>query len=277
MKIYMIISFILSLSVSCIALPMIMKMLRNSNVLCENYKSDMIPTSVGIVFIFAQVITMGILQVLSQLQIFSQLDSGFNFVYLLGFVFMGLLGLLDDLIGDSKTKGLKGHIKAFFNGILTTGAIKAFLGFFISLVVSSYISISIKDFVINSLIIGLFTNLINIFDLRPGRATKIFIILSIIFIITSPIRNYKYILYSFFGILLPYLSLDFKAKAMMGDAGSNVLGFTLGLYAAISYSFTIRCIILLILLIIHILAENVSFSKVIENNRVLKFLDEIGR
>ena len=187
MTYYILTSFVLSLCISYIILPKIMKMLIDSSVLCENYKSDMIPTSIGLEFIFTQVITIGIMQ------IFFQFDSNFNFVYLLGFVFIGLLGLLDDLIGDRNIKGLRGHIKAFFKGVLTTGAIKAFLGFFISLVISSFLSNSFMDFIINSLIIGLFTNLINMFDLRPGRATKIFFIISLIFLLTSPIKKNGYI------------------------------------------------------------------------------------
>ena len=83
MTYYILTSFVLSLCISYIILPKIMKMLIDSSVLCENYKSDMIPTSIGLEFIFTQVITIGIMQ------IFFQFDSNFNFVYLLGFVFIG--------------------------------------------------------------------------------------------------------------------------------------------------------------------------------------------
>ncbi|TCU72765.1 UDP-N-acetylmuramyl pentapeptide phosphotransferase/UDP-N-acetylglucosamine-1-phosphate transferase [Tissierella praeacuta] len=264
-------SFILSFILSSIALPMLIDMLFKSNVVCENFKSSLIPTSMGIVFVFVQVITLGILKILFDF------NDNLSLVYLLGFVFIGLLGLFDDLTGEKKIKGLKGHIKAFFKGVLTTGAIKAFLGFFISLVVSSYISNSLKDFMINSFLIGLFTNFINLFDLRPGRAVKIFMIISLVFIFSNLLGNSNYILFSFLGILIPYIILDLKAKAMMGDVGSNTLGFTLGLYAATSFNLTIKSIILILLIIIHIMAEKVSFSKVIDNNKILKFLDNIGR
>lgn len=271
MNYYWLISFILPLILSYMTLPKVSDMLLKSKVVCENFKSDLIPTSMGIVFVFIQVITLGILK------IFFDFNGSFNLIYLLGFVFMGLLGLFDDLTGDKKIKGLKGHIKAFFKGTLTTGAIKAFLGFFIALVVSSYISSSLIDFIINSLLIGLFTNFVNLFDLRPGRATKLFVIISLAFIITNFTKDSNYILFSLLGILIPYMILDLKAKVMMGDVGSNTLGFTLGIYAAANLNFMAKNIILVLLIIFHIIAEKVSFSKVIDNNRFLKFLDNIGR
>ena len=34
--------------------------------------------------------------------------------------------------------------------------------------------------------------------------------------------------------LLIYFPMDLKAKAMMGDVGSNILGITLGIYCTLS-------------------------------------------
>lgn len=264
-------SFILSLFLSYISLPMIMRMLFRSNIVCENFEFVKIPTSMGLVFVFVQVITLGILDILFGL------NDNFNLVYLLGFIFIGMIGLLDDLIGEKTIKGLRGHIKALFDGILTTGAIKAILGFFISFIVSFYISNAIKDLIINSLLIGLFTNFINLFDLRPGRAIKVFVIFSLMFVGFSKFKDKNYIMYSFFGIIIPYIKFDLKAMAMMGDVGSNILGFTLGIFAAVSFSLALRMTILIILLIFHFMAEKVSFSKIIDNNTFLKYIDDLGR
>ncbi|WMM26477.1 phospho-N-acetylmuramoyl-pentapeptide-transferase [Tissierella sp. MB52-C2] len=271
MNYYIITSFIISIILSYIGLPMVRDLLLNSNVVCENYESKTIPISMGLLFIFVQVTTLGILEIIFDF------NNNFNLVYLLGISFIGFIGLLDDLIGEKKVKGLKGHIKSFLKGTLTTGAIKAFMGLFIALVVSSFISNTLGDFIINSLLIGLFTNFINLFDLRPGRASKVFLIISVVLFLTSFKNERSYILFSFWGILIPYISLDLKAKVMMGDVGSNTLGFTLGIYTASYFNTMTRLIILVILIIFHIMAEKVSFSKVIDNNRFLKFLDNIGR
>ncbi|MDR7856159.1 phospho-N-acetylmuramoyl-pentapeptide-transferase [Tissierella sp.] len=265
------ICFFISLVLSYICLPMIKEMLLKSNIVCENFRDIKIPTSLGLVFVFVQVITLG------SVEIMFNFSDNFNLIYLLGFSFIGMLGILDDLIGEKRVKGLRGHIKALFSGVLTTGGIKAILGLFISIIVSNYISVTFKDFIINSLIIGLFTNLINMFDLRPGRATKVFAIFALLFILSGFIREKSYIIYSLFGILIPYIRLDLKAMAMMGDVGSNVLGFTLGILAAISFTFEFRIIILILLIVFHVLAERISFSNIIDNNKVLKYFDSLGR
>lgn len=271
MYISMLVSFALSLFLSYILIPRFINMLLKAKIVCENYKLEIIPTSVGIVFVFVQVITLGLMEIVLGF------NDNFFLVYLLGFIFIGFLGLLDDLIGSKYIKGLRGHIKALFHGEITTGALKAIFGFFISLVTSSILSTSFVDFVINTFVIGLFTNFINLFDLRPGRAAKMFIFLAIILLIANINNKYAYIIWSFFGILIPYINLDLKARAMMGDVGSNTLGYTLGVFAVTSFHITGKLIILILLVIFHILSEKVSFSKVIENNRFLKFLDMIGR
>lgn len=209
--------------------------------------------------------------------IFLDYKDNFLLIYLMGFVFIGFLGLLDDLIGTKYIKGLKGHIDALLHGEITTGALKAIFGFFISLVISSMLSDNIVDFIINSFIIGLFTNYINLFDLRPGRAVKMFIFAAIILLISSYNFKYAYIISSFFGMLIPYIKLDLKARAMMGDVGSNALGYTLGMFTVSSFNLFGRIIVFFILILIHILSERVSISKIIENSRLLKFFDMIGR
>lgn len=264
-------SFIIALILTYVFLPMVKEMLISSGVLCRNFMKEEIPTAMGLVFIFAQVITLGILQ------IFLDLENNFNLIYLFGYVFIGLVGLLDDLIGDKEIKGLKGHIKSFFRGKLTTGGIKAFLGLFISLVVSSYLSSNLLEFLVNGLIIGLFTNLINLFDLRPGRASKVFIILSVLLLLFSGNKDNNYIILSLYGMLIPYISLDLNSKVMMGDTGANILGYSLGIYAAANYNIVPKIIILIILVVVHLLAEKVSFSKIIEENKYLKSFDNMGR
>lgn len=267
----MIFSFTISLILSYIFTPRIINMMKKAKIVCENYKLEKIPTSVGVVFIFVQVVTLGVIQILFGF------EDNFYLIYLLGFIFMGYLGVLDDLIGTRYIKGLRGHLTALFHGEITTGALKAVFGFFISLFISSVISNNIVEFIVNTFIIGLFTNFINLFDLRPGRAVKMFVFSAIVLLIASVSYKYVYVILSFFGILIPYIKLDLKAMVMMGDAGSNILGYTLGIFAANSLNMIGKIVFLLMLIIIHILSEKVSFSKVIDNNKFLRFLDMIGR
>ncbi len=271
MKYTSLLAFICSMILSYIGAPMIMDMLIKGKVLASNYKNDEIPICMGLLFVFVQFITLSIIMTIDRFN-----DKNIM-AYLITFIMMGLVGLIDDLIGDKKIKGFKGHIKSFFRGNLTTGGMKAGVGFLVALFASSILTDNLIEIIINVFVIALFTNLINLFDLRPGRSIKVFILLSIIMLFTSIGDNYNFILFSFLGIIFVYLPLDLKAKAMMGDIGSNVMGLTLGVYCALTHDIIIKSIYLFILAIIHILAERLSFSKLIENNKLLKFLDNIGR
>ena len=79
------------------------------------------------------------------------------------------------------------------------------------------------------------------------------------------------------AILLFYLPFDLKAKVMMGDVGSNLLGATLGIMMSWMLSDLGKVISILILIGLQLTAEKFSFSKMIEENRWLRYLDNIGR
>ncbi|NMA86189.1 MAG: phospho-N-acetylmuramoyl-pentapeptide-transferase [Tissierellia bacterium] len=263
--------FLVSLIISYIACPMILDMLENSKATKLNYRNESIPIAMGLLFVFVQFINLGLV-------LFVRKNfAPYIILYLFSITLMGIIGLLDDFIGDESVKGFKGHIKSFFKGKLTTGAMKAGTGFLISLFVSIIISRDLTEIIINTFLISLFTNSINLFDLRPGRAIKVFILFSVIMLFTKEINEYNFILFSFYGILFIYLPIDLKALAMMGDIGSNVLGMTLGMYCVLTHNIIIKSIYLFVLFLIHIMAEKISFSKVIENNKILNFLDQLGR
>ena len=260
-----------SLILSYIASPMILDMLINAKATKLNYRNESIPISMGLLFIFIQFVSLSVVLFLT--------DNFLEYIvlYLFSITLMGMIGLLDDLIGDENVKGFKGHIKSFFKGKLTTGAMKAGTGFLISLFISIIISANLLEIIINTFLIALFTNLINLFDLRPGRAIKIFILISIIMLFSNEFNEYNFILFSFYGILFIYLPMDLKAISMMGDIGSNILGMTLGIYCGLTHNIISKSIYLFILILIHIMAEKISFSKMIEKNKVLNFIDKLGR
>ncbi|MBP1762306.1 MAG: Phospho-N-acetylmuramoyl-pentapeptide-transferase, partial [Firmicutes bacterium] len=79
------------------------------------------------------------------------------------------------------------------------------------------------------------------------------------------------------GAVLCYLPADVKARAMMGDAGSNVLGLALGMYAAAWLSLPVRIGFLLFLIAMHLYTEKYSLTTTIENNKILRAIDQIGR
>ena len=253
-------------------IPLFRSLLIESNVLRPNYKKDMIPVSMGIVFLPMLIINAIILAYFTT----NFKDMLHIFIFLFGLVSMFFAGILDDIIGNRDVSGLKGHFKSLLNGKLTTGGFKALFGGFIGLVISIAISKNIYDIVINTLIIALSTNLMNLLDLRPGRAIKGYLVISIVLLFTlgEYTRN---LLLLIFPNVIAYFNQDLKAKAMMGDTGSNVLGISIGILFVMGYSLKVRLIWLAFLIFIHILTEKYSLTKIIENNKFLNFIDELGR
>ena len=253
-------------------IPLFRSLLIESNVLRPNYKKDMIPVSMGIVFLPMLIINAIILAYFTT----NFKDMLHIFIFLFGLVSMFFAGILDDIRGNRDVSGLKGHFKSLLNGKLTTGGFKALFGGFIGLVISIAISKNIYDIVINTLIIALSTNLMNLLDLRPGRAIKGYLLISIVLLFTlgEYTRN---LLLLIFPNVIAYFNQDLKAKAMMGDTGSNVLGISIGILFVMGYSLKVRLIWLAFLIFIHILTEKYSLTKIIENNKFLNFIDKLGR
>ena len=134
----------------------------------------------------------------------------------------------------------------------------------------------IVDIIVNTLIIALSTNLMNLFDLRPGRAIKAYLVIMIPIYIT--LTGYTKV---FPLLILPnvlaYFNIDLKARGMMGDTGSNVLGISIGVLMALGYGIKVRLAWLVFLILMHLITEKFSLTKIIEKNRVLKFIDNLGR
>mgnify|MGYP004732714997 FL=1 len=266
-------------------IPLFKSMLVNGNVIRPNYKNEMIPVGMGIVFLPMIIINSIILGFVTLNNIWFVSSSNYNLnivwllclaLYIFSMMAMFFAGALDDLIGNRNVSGLKGHFKSLFKGELTTGGFKALFGGFVGLVVSVCISSSIVDIIVNTLIIALSTNLMNLLDLRPGRAIKAYLVIMIPIYIT--LTGYTKV---FPLLILPnvlaYFNTDLKARGMMGDTGSNVLGISIGVLMALGYGIKVRLAWLVFLILMHLITEKFSLTKIIEKNRVLKFIDNLGR
>ena len=265
-------------------IPLFKSMLVNGNVIRPNYKNEMIPVGMGIVFLPMIIINSIILGFVTLNNIWFVSSSNYNLnivwllclaLYIFSMMAMFFAGALDDLIGNRNVSGLKGHFKSLFKGELTTGGFKALFGGFVGLVVSVCISSSIVDIIVNTLIIALSTNLMNLFDLRPGRAIKAYLVIMIPIYIT--LTGYTKV---FPLLILPnvlaYFNTDLKARGMMGDTGSNVLGISIGVLMALGYGIKVRLAWLVFLILMHLITEKFSLTKIIEKNRVLKFIYNLG-
>ena len=277
--------FVLGFLGTYFMIPLFKSMLVNSNVIRPNYKNEMIPVGMGIVFLPMMIINSIILGFVTLNNIWFVSSSNYNLnivwllclaLYIFSMMAMFFAGALDDLIGNRSVSGLKGHFKSLLKGELTTGGFKALFGGFVGLVVSVCISNDIVDIIVNTLIIALSTNLMNLFDLRPGRAIKAYLVIMIPIYIT--LTGYiKALPLLILPNVLAYFNTDLKARGMMGDTGSNVLGISIGVLMAFGYGIKVRLAWLVFLILMHLITEKFSLTKIIEKNKVLKFIDDLGR
>jgi len=180
-------------------------------------------------------------------------------------------GAYDDLAGSGDRRGFRGHLGALRHGEVTTGAVK--LG---GIGVTGIVSAALAggppaDVIVNVGLVAGGANLLNLFDLRPGRAIKVAVFSGALLgaagqeSVAAPL-----------GAALALLPEDLGERAMLGDAGANALGAMLGAAAA-GLPRPARIALLAGIAGLTAASEKVSFTKVIERTPALHWLDMLGR
>jgi len=191
-------------------------------------------------------------------------------------------GVLDDLAGSGKRRGLAGHLGALRQGEVTAGTVKLVGLAATGLAGGLLIGGRRADVVINTGLIAGGANLLNLFDLRPGRAIKMAIVsaglIAVGAAVTGPDRSAGLAAVAApLGAGLALLPEDLGERAMLGDAGANALGAMLGAAAAQTLSRPARAGLLAGIVALTVASEKVSFTKVIEHTPALRRLDMLGR
>jgi len=198
-------------------------------------------------------------------------------------------GLYDDLAGNGASKGFRGHIGALRAGELTTGVVKI-AGIGATGLATALIAgpppdaaradratsgpLAAADPVINAGLVAGAANLLNLFDLRPGRAIKVALLTGGLLTASRRGRSTAAGPLAAAAALLPE---DLNEQSMLGDAGANALGAMLGAAAAMTLPRTARVGVLAAIVGLTAASEKVSFSKVIERTASLHRIDMLGR
>lgn len=252
-------------------LPFFLSLLQESGSTCPNYRGDIIPVGMGLVFVFIYLFLAFLL--------FRWHSSLRVALFLLGVVFFAFLGLVDDLLGSRSSRGLKGHFGALLRGRLTTGALKA-LGGGVAALLVSVVTLAGKppwEIITAAFLIALAANTINLVDLRPGRAIKVSLLWFLILLAAFRGDGAISLLTPLMGGLCACAPRDLRGRAMLGDTGSNLIGASLGMVTAWMLPFSGQLVVVAVLILLHLLAEKYSFTEIIERNRFLRFLDHLGR
>ena len=207
-------------------------------------------------------------------------------------------GGYDDLAGSGDRRGFRGHLGALRRGEVTTGAIKLGGIGVTGLASAAMAGGSPADLVINAGLVAGGANLLNLFDLRPGRAIKVAVASGALMAaggslsarragVAAPRRAAgltplppplaaALTLLPPLAAALTLLPEDLAEQAMLGDCGANALGAMLGAAAA-GLPRPARIALLAGITALTAASEKVSFTKVIERTSVLRWLDMLGR
>lgn len=192
-----------------------------------------------------------------------------------------VFGGYDDLNGNAASRGFRGHLGALRSGELTTGAVKL-AGIGATGVAAALLAApadqgraaAAADVVINAGLIAGGANLVNLFDLRPGRAIKA--ALAAAGLLAVPARD-RAVLAAPVAAATALLPDDLGESSMLGDAGANALGALLGTAAAIGLPRRARVATLGAVVGLTVASEYVSFTAVIDRTAPLRWLDQLGR
>jgi UDP-GlcNAc:undecaprenyl-phosphate GlcNAc-1-phosphate transferase len=185
----------------------------------------------------------------------------------------GVVGLYDDLAGSSASKGLGGHLTALRHGQVTSGAVKIAVLGAAGLAGAALVIDDPFDVLVGGAAVAGHANLLNLLDLRPGRAIKVALLHSPV-ALRGPAAG---LAAAGVGAATAMLPADLGERSMLGDAGANALGAVLGLAMVAREGRTARLVHLGVVTALTLASERVSFTRVIEKTPVLRELDRLGR
>jgi UDP-N-acetylmuramyl pentapeptide phosphotransferase/UDP-N-acetylglucosamine-1-phosphate transferase len=200
----------------------------------------------------------------------------------------GGVGLYDDLVGgrpEHRAKGFHGHLAALRQGRLTSGVVKL-AGVGASALVaaallprrpaprrSSRSLTGVVELLLGAGVIAGAANLLNLLDLRPGRALKVGLLVGTPLaagprgeLAAGPV-----------GAAAAGLPADLAERTMLGDCGANALGALLGTSVVARTGPVGRAVVLAGIAALTAASERVSFTRVIARTPGLRELDEFGR
>jgi UDP-N-acetylmuramyl pentapeptide phosphotransferase/UDP-N-acetylglucosamine-1-phosphate transferase len=225
----------------------------------------------------------------------------------------GAVGLYDDIVGarpDQKSdKGFRGHVAALREGRVSAGLVKVAGIGLAGLIAGRAVTKgqargliggravtegrargliggravtegrargkvgAVADVLVAGGVVAGTANLVNLLDLRPGRAIKAGLLIGAPLtagpaggLVAGPV-----------GAAAALIPEDLDERTMLGDSGANALGALLGLGLAASTGRRGRAALLAGLVALTAASEKVSFTKVIERTPVLRELDGLGR
>ena len=244
-----------------------------------NYRGHELATAGGLVIVLAVLVVEAARTALAEFGVGEELsDSLLRSMVLFACFAFAFLGLVDDILGTDGDRGFGGHLRALRSGRLTTGAMKLFGGDFVSLVLTAAPGeVSGRRLLADAALVALAANLGNLLDRAPGRTIKVALIAYVPIALAAGTGPVGLALVPVMGAAIGLLPADLGERLMLGDTGANLLGAVLGLAVVLETSRPVRTGVLIALILLNLVSERVSFTKVIDATPGLRHLDRLGR
>jgi UDP-GlcNAc:undecaprenyl-phosphate/decaprenyl-phosphate GlcNAc-1-phosphate transferase len=270
---------VVAMIVAVILAPALLRGLVAGGHVRMNYRERELPFPFGVLSVAAALLTLipaALLKVFAQANVLRP-GVGTIVLYVLG---VALLGLIDDVLGSAPRapRGWRGHGGAILRGELSTGMLKAAGSLGLALYALSGLgAVSHAHYLLAVAVLVLATNLFNLLDLRPGRASKSFVLLGAGLTLGAADVRPLWLLGLFAGPALVAGVYDLRERAMLGDTGANLLGALAGWWMVLALSTTGQAIALALLVTITVYGEFRSISALVEKTPGLRALDSWGR
>ena len=264
------------------AAPQVLGGLARSSLARVNYRNRQVVAGLGLLLPLGLLVWVGPVAVAVRADPLRASQAGLLASSGLAVVVAGLaflvLGLVDDLVEDrGGNRGFRGHLRALAGGRLTGGGVKLLGGALAGLLVASLATPGDRPtwaVLLGGVVVASTANLANLLDLRPGRCAKVFLPLWVAGCLLDPAGGAWSA--GLAGAALAALPFDLREEGMLGDAGANALGAVVGTLLLAGPLWLLLAAVV-VLLALQLASERVSFSRVIEGNRVLRAADRLGR
>lgn len=192
-------------------------------------------------------------------------------------VVMAIAGARDDRGGDESSRGFKGHLGALARGRVTGGALKILAGAVAGIGAGVVLFPGdLGRLVATAILVAATANLLNLFDRAPGRAGKVALLL-LLPLLALGHTGWAVAASGLAGALMACLPVDLAERAMLGDAGANPLGASIGLGLAMTLEGTALWVAVALVVGLNLASERWSFSRAIARTPWLDSLDRAGR
>ena len=272
--------FALSLAVAAAFAGPWLRDMQGTGLARQNYRGRSLAFPAGAVLIACSLISLAPLAVLDDRADLDLLDPGLRrwAVYVLG---VALLGLMDDALGrgeqSTAPRGWRAHARAVASGHFSTGAVKAIGALALAAYATSGLGRQDFAYVADLALLLLTTNLFNLLDLRPGRVEKAFVALLVGLCVGAWTAGPLEMLGIFIGPVLVGAAYTLRERAMLGDAGSNLVGALAGVTLLITLGDTGRLVALAAVAALNLYGEFRSISQSVDRVPLLRALDSLGR